>query len=421
MTRRRTASLIAGFAAAALVVTGCASSSDTATEAPAEETATETVEETVTEETPECTEPILIGAAMAQSGFMAPFDAPALETARIAVDRVNAEGGILGCEVVLEAVDTETNPDKAAQIATEFIAQGANLLLVTCDYDVNAKSSQVAQDAGVVVIAPCVGDTIMGPDAGLTLGFSLGSAVPGEAAIMAEFAFEQFGPKAALFKDMSIKYTQSQCTVFEERWTQLGGEVVSDPEFSQTPEGSLAAPVTAQVQEIKASNPDVVALCSYPGGGAEAVAALRNGGVETPIVSGFGMDGAFWLGAVPDLSDFYFVTYASVFGDDPKPEVVSLLAEFQTRTGAPAATSGLVTGASTIEAFKIAAEQAGTTDGAAVAAALETFNNVALTAGPTSFSPDLHVNVARPMAVMTVQDGAHSFIEYRAAVQPILN
>lgn len=420
MRNRRTAGFVAAAACAALVLAGCASTSDSADQ-PAAEPTTAAQETAGEEAAAECAEPILVGAAMAQTGFMAPFDGPALETAKIAIDKINAEGGILGCEVTLEAVDTETNPDKGAQIATDLIAKGADLLLVTCDYDVNAKSSQVAQDAGVVVIAPCVGDTIMGPDAGLTLGFSMGSAVPGEAAIMAEFAYENFGPKAALFKDMSIKYTQNQCTVFEERWKQLGGEIVVAPEFSQTPEGSLAAPVTAQVQEIKAANPDVVALCSYPGGGAEAAAALRNGGVETPIVSGFGMDGAFWLGAVPNLSDFYFVTYASVFGDDPNPKVQDLLAAFEASTGSPAATSGLVTGASTIEAFKIAAEQAGTTDGAAVAAALESFSGVDLTAGPTSFSPELHVNVTRPMAVLQVQDGTHSFIEYRAAQQPILN
>jgi len=425
MRNRRTVGALAAVASAALVLAGCATTTDSAEDTAAQTTASEeevAEEEVAEEEAPaECAEPILVGAAMAQTGFMAPFDAPALETARIAIDKVNAEGGILGCDVVLEAVDTETDPDKGAQIATDLVSQGADLLLVTCDYDVNAKSSQVAQDAGVVVIAPCVGDTIMGPDAGLTLGFSLGSAVPGEASIMAEYAFENFGPQAALFKDMSIKYTQNQCTVFEERWTQLGGEIVAAPEFSQTPEGSLAAPVTAQVQEIKDSNPDVVALCSYPGGGAEAAAALRNGGVETPIVSGFGMDGSFWLGAVPELSDFYFVTYASVFGDDPNPEVQELLAAFEASTGSPAATSGLVTGASTIEAFKIAAEQAGTTDGSAVAAALESFDNVDLTAGPTSFSPELHVNVTRPMAIMQIQDGAHSFIEYRAAEQPILD
>ena len=422
MKNRRAAGILAVAASLSLVLAGCASTTDSAEETTAETTAAETATEEVAEEVAEeCTEPILIGSAMAQTGFMSPFDVPALDTARIAIDATNAAGGVLGCQLELIEVDGETNPDKGAQIATDLIDQGAQLMLVTCDYDINAKASQVAQDAGVLVIAPCVGDTIMGPDAGLTLGFSLGSAVPGEAAIMAEWAFEEFGPKASLFKDMSIKYTQNQCKVFEERWIQLGGEIVSAPEFSQTPEGSLAAPVTAQVKEIKDSNPDVVALCSYPGGGAEAAAALRAGGVETPVVSGFGMDGAFWLGAVPDLSNFYFVTYASVFGDDPNPKVTELLSAYKGLTGNDAATSGLVTGASSIEAFALAAEQAGSTNGADLAAALEAFDNVELTAGPTSFSPQLHVNVTRPMAVMQVQDGSHSFIEYRAAEQPILN
>jgi branched-chain amino acid transport system substrate-binding protein len=434
MKQRKSVALMATALGFSLVLAGCASTSTSeepasdapaaeapAEEAPAEEAPAAEAPATEAAAAPECTEPVLIGAAMAQTGFMAPFDAPALETARIAVDKINAEGGVNGCQLVLEAVDTETNPDKGAQIATELVSKGAKMLLVTCDYDVNAKSSQVAQDAGVLVVAPCVGDTIMGPDAGLTLGFSLGSAVPGEAAIMAEYAYETFGPKAALFKDMSIKYTQSQCKAFEQRWTELGGSIVAAPEFSQTPEGTLAAPVTAQVSEIKKASPDVVALCSYPGGGAEALAALRSGGVDVPTISGFGMDGAFWLGAVPDLSNFYFVTYASVFGDDPNTKVQDLLAAFKEKTGQDAATSGLITGASSVEAFKIAAEQAGSFDGAALAQALESFSNVDLTAGPTSFSPELHVNVTRPMAVMQIQDGKHSFIEYTTAEKPVLN
>jgi branched-chain amino acid transport system substrate-binding protein len=132
------------------------------------------------------------------------------------------------------------------------------------------------------------------------------------------------------------------------------------------------------------------------------------------------MDGAFWLGAVPDLSNFYTVTYASVFGDDPNQKVVDLLAAFKEKTGQDAATGGLITGASTIEAFKLAAERAGSFDGAALSAEFNKFQDEDLTAGPTSFSPDLHVNVKRPMAVITVNGGKHQFVEYRAAEKPVL-
>jgi branched-chain amino acid transport system substrate-binding protein len=368
----------------------------------------------------DCAEPILIGAAMAQTGFMAPFDAPALATAQIAVDKINGAGGISGCQVVLEAVDTETNPDKGQQIATDLVAKGAKMLLVTCDYDINAKSSQVANDAGVLVVAPCVGSTAMGPDNGLDLGYSMGSAVPGEAAIMAEYAYENLGQTVTLFKDMSIAYTTSQCDAFETRFKELGGTVKSTQQFSQTQAGALDKPVTAQVANAKKDAAAVIALCSYPGGGAQALAAIRNAGVNTPVISGFGLDGAFWLGAVPNLSNFYTVTYASVFGDDPNPKVVELLAAYKEKTGQDAATGGLITGASTIEAFKLAVERAGSVDGAALAAEFNKFNNEDLTAGPTSFSEDLHVNVTRPMAVITVEGGKHKFIEYRAAQKPVL-
>ena len=368
----------------------------------------------------ECAEPILIGAAMAQTGFMSPFDAPALATAQIAVDKINAAGGILGCQLVLEAVDTETNPDKGQQIATDLVAKGAKMLLVTCDYDINAKSSQVGNDAGVLVVAPCVGSTAMGPDNGLDLGYSMGSAVPGEAAIMAEYAFENLGQTVTLFKDMSIAYTTSQCDAFETRFKELGGSVKSTQQFTQTQAGALDKPVTAQVANAKKDGAQVIALCSYPGGGAQALAAIRNAGVKTPVISGFGLDGAFWLGAVPNLSNFYTVTYASVFGDDPNPKVVDLLAAYKTKTGQEAATGGLITGATTIEAFKLAVERAGSVDGAALSAEFNKFDNEDLTAGPTSFSDDLHVNVTRPMAVITVENGKHRFIEYRKAEKPVL-
>ena len=365
-----------------------------------------------------CSKPILIGAAMAQTGFMAPFDAPALETAKIAVEKINVAGGVNGCKLKLTAVDTGSNPDKGQQIATQLVSQGAKLLLVTCDADINLKSEQVGEKAGVLVIAPCVGSTAMGPDNGENLGYSLGSAVPGEAAIMAEYAYSSLGKSATLFKDMSLAYTTSQCDAFEKRFKELGGTVTSVQQFNQTQAGSLDKPVTAQVAAAKTDNAGVIALCSYPGGGAQALAAIRAGGITAPVISGFGMDGAFWAGAVPNLSNFYDVTYASVFGDDTNPKVRLLLAAFKRTTGQPAATSGLITGASSVEAFALAATRARSFDGKALSAQLNKFHNEALTAGPTSFSPTLHVNVSRPMAIIKTTNGVHKLVKYAAAVKP---
>ena len=44
-------------------------------------------------------------------------------------------------------------------------------------------------------------------------------------------------------------------------------------------------------------------------------------------------------------------------------------------------------------------------------AALESFKDVPTLSGPTSFSPDLHINVGRPMVILEVVDGKLKFIE----------
>ncbi|CAB5053185.1 unannotated protein [freshwater metagenome] len=132
------------------------------------------------------------------------------------------------------------------------------------------------------------------------------------------------------------------------------------------------------------------------------------------------MDGAFWLGAVPNLSNFYVVTYASVFGDDPNPGVNTLMASFKKVTGQDAATGGFITGAASIDAFVAAAKRANSFDGVKLASSLESFRRVSTVAGPTSFSAKLHVNVTRPMAIIQVTKGVHHFVAYKAAVRPVL-
>jgi branched-chain amino acid transport system substrate-binding protein len=57
-----------------------------------------------------------------------------------------------------------------------------------------------------------------------------------------------------------------------------------------------------------------------------------------------------------------------------------------------------------------AVEMAASTDGKAVAAALDSFKDVELLNGLTSFSPDLHINADRPMAIIEFKNGVPSYV-----------
>ena len=154
--------------AASLVLAGCVSSSDdAATEPAAEETvAEEAVEETVAEETADAEpsgDPLVLGIVQAGSGFMGPIDTPARNALLLEVEKVNAAGGVNGQPITVDFIDTETAFERYAPAAEEVIANGANVLIVTCDYDVSAPAALVAEGKNILNLAPCIGDPIYGP------------------------------------------------------------------------------------------------------------------------------------------------------------------------------------------------------------------------------------------------------------------
>lgn len=412
--RPRLMKMAVAIGAASLVLAGCVSSSDdAATEPAAEETvAEEAVEETVAEETADAEpsgDPLVLGIVQAGSGFMGPIDTPARNALLLEVEKVNAAGGVNGQPITVDFIDTETAFERYAPAAEEVIANGANVLIVTCDYDVSAPAALVAEGKNILNLAPCIGDPIYGPDGGLPNGFSIGAGTPGETTVMAEFAADQGWTSAVLLRDMSIKYTQNQCSIFEKRFTELGGSVLATYDYVQ------GDSVKETVSKIAAGDqPDVIVNCGYNPGGGQVAKEIRDGGLETPIISGFGMDGDFWVGAIPNLKDYYVVTYASKNGDDPDAAVNDYAAAYEAAYGSPPDVGGFVTGPATLQLILEAYKQAGSWDGDKMTAAFEAMSQVPTLAGPSSFSSDLHINVERPMAVLVVEDGKLKWIEDRA-------
>ena len=69
---------------------------------------------------------IIVGAATAQTGYLAPYDQPSLAGLRMAIDEINAKGGLAGkYKVNLMIKDTRTDTAQTVTVAQELIdAQG---------------------------------------------------------------------------------------------------------------------------------------------------------------------------------------------------------------------------------------------------------------------------------------------------------
>jgi branched-chain amino acid transport system substrate-binding protein len=347
--------------------------------------------------------PITIGWAHDSSGQMAPFDGPALAAAEIRVDQINAQGGVDGRELQIETCDTQNNePSRARVCATTLLEGGADIVFVTCDVDFATPVVQEVISQGTLAIAPCIGTDQMGPkrfgEQG-RLAFSFGNVAQDEGSAMAEFAWEQGWRTAALATNTVIVYFQNVVQAFEARFTELGGEIVARETYA-----TGADNVDAAVSRLNAATADVVVTSTAFGELPALVSGLRALGDDTPILNSWAGDGTYWVTENPQVTNYYAVTYASVFGDDPSEEVRELI-DALTQAGAQPGTGGFLAGAGAIDGIVEAIRRAdGSTEGEALASELEEFDSVETISGNVNFSPELHSVFGREYRVIEIQE-----------------
>jgi len=345
--------------------------------------------------------PIVIGWAFDSKGAMAPFDNPALAAAQLRIKQVNVTGGVGGRRLQIRTCDTQGNkPAVAKACALKLLGAGANVIFTTCDVDLAAPVVQEAINRGVLAIAPCIGTDQMGPKrfgAKGRLAFSFGNVAQDEGSAMAQYAWGKGWRTADLATDGVIVYFKNVVQAFKARFTQLGGKIV-DQETYHSLGGN---DVQNTISRLNSKQADVIVTSTAGAFGALStlVTGLRSLGNNTPILNSWAGDGTYWLPKSPKVTNYYFVTFASVFGDDPSKAVNKLAKQVHAGTG------GFITGPAAIDGVVTAIRRAhGSTKGAALAAQLEKFKRVPTLSGLVSFSPTLHTVFGRQYRVIKIQD-----------------
>jgi len=345
--------------------------------------------------------PIIIGWAYDSTGAMKPFDTPALAAAQLQVAKVNAKGGVGGRKLQIRTCDTQgNNPATAKACALRLLGQKANVLFTTCDVDFAAPVVNAAIDRGVLAIAPCIGTDQMGPKRfgpKGRLAFSFGNVAQDEGSAMAQYARSRGWKTAALATDTVIVYFKNVVQAFDVRFKQLGGKIVANETY-QSLGGNNVQNAVSRLNNVKA---DVIVTSTAGAFGALSpfITGLRTLGNNTPILNSWAGDGTYWLPTNPKVSNYWFVTFASCFGDDPS-KVVNALAK---KVGA--GTGGFITGPSAIDGLVVAIKRAhGSTKGITLAKVMEKFKNVPTISGNVNFSRTLHTVFGRRYRIIRIQD-----------------
>jgi branched-chain amino acid transport system substrate-binding protein len=355
----------------------------------------------------------VFGLVMSFSGWFAPIDADTIAGAKLAVAEINAGGGVLGQSIEVVEFDNKSEPPLGADGAVDVIGKGAKAILFPSDFDFGAPGAYVAQQKDVIAFSgasdPKFGVQGVGP-----LAYSTSNASQAQGGLLAEWAYKQKGWKTAyVLLDNTIAYTKSLCASFATRWTELAGK---DGLLGQDTFLNNDPSITAQVTRITSlsKKPDLIFFCSYAPGGPSAIRQLRAAGVTAAIATGESLDGDYWIGSVPDLSNFYVVSYGSKYGDDPDADVNGFFKRFEAKYGKKADVSYGLRGYSAVQAWAEAANKAGSLAGAKVAAVLDTFDKKRLVIGPTTYTGKLHIQTTRPMAILNATNGKFSSVGHFA-------
>ncbi len=332
---------------------------------------------------------IVVGFATAASGFMQAYDKPAQDAAMIRIDEINKAGGLLGKQIEVVTADTKTDRAEGAKAGLEVIDKGADLVIVSCDYDFGSPAALAAEGAGKVSFFLCAESIKAGIQGVGPHSFSASVLAAVQGATMAEWAYKKRNARNFYrLLDTWTEYNKGICDGFDWMLPRLEGAKLVGEDTFKNDDASIAAQVT-RIKSLP-QEPDAIMLCTMMPGAVSAIKQIRAAGIKAPILNGSGVDGSYWLSAVPDLTDFIVPVQGSIYGDDPNPAVNEFNKKYKEATGGDPSSQYVYPGYVLIDVWSKAVERAKSTDADAVVAELEKMKDEPTLFGPRTFTNEIH-------------------------------
>lgn len=351
-------------------------------------------------------ETIKIGFFAPLTGFAAADGASALNGAQIAVDFINAAGGINGKKVELVYYDDACKADQAAAIARKLIEQDKVVIGVSGSYSTPTRAAAgIFQAAGVPMIsAYAIHPSII--ETG-DLIFRVGMGAPVEGIAGAYLAVRELKAKRIAVLTMDIDFGVSLSEYFKAKAQELGAEIIFEKRY---PLGETE--FREILGTIKGLNPDLIWATAYYAEGANIVSQAKELGITAQIIGQEGYDSPKFIELAGGAAEGVIIV-TDLNRDSDRKIVRDFLDEYQKRTGIPAD----MVGASAFDAIQVAAyaiSKAGANP-QAIAAAINGIRHFkeAVT-GP--FYTFLGREAIRPIEVQVVRGGAfHYFMTFTEA------
>ncbi|MDR6289571.1 branched-chain amino acid transport system substrate-binding protein [Inquilinus ginsengisoli] len=344
---------------------------------------------------------LVIGAAVALTGNLAYADVPAMAGMQLAVEEINAAGGVGGRMIEIRQKDSRSDPAQAAVAAQELIDEGISVLVTPCDADPTIGAGQIAQAAGVAAFSTCASS----PTLPMAVGDHMFLNFPGDnvqSAVSAKYATDQGYKTAAILVSPDTAYTQLPL-YFKEVFEKLGGKVVAEDSFTMGQQD-----FSAQVTKIKALSPapDVIMTAAYEPDFPAFIKQLRASGVKIPVIGSDGIDSPTTFAVGEAVEGVVFTTAG--FAAEGSP-LAAFNAAYKAKYGQDSDTIYNAIGYDLVKVVAAASKAAGSAEPAAVWQAVRGLQDVQGATGAITYKGTDGVPI-RQVAIVRIQGGKRALV-----------
>jgi branched-chain amino acid transport system substrate-binding protein len=361
-----------------------------------------------------CTKPASDGAAAAAdtikvgefaslTGKEAAFGQSSHKGTELAIEELNAAGGVLGKKFELITEDNRSTAGESATIVKKLITRDKVVAIlgeVASSRSLEAAPS--AQEARIPMISPSSTNPMV-TETGNYI-FRVCFIDPFQGGLLAGYAQRNLkAKKAAILSDVSADYSVGLAKFFREAFLAGGGTIVSEQKYTGGDKD-----FKAQLTAIRGAQPDVIMVPGYYNEVGLIVAQARQLGIKVPLIGGDGWEAPqlLELAGADALQGTYYSTHFSPESTEPLAQkfVAAYKAKYNETPDAMAAL-----GYDSAMVLADAIKRAGTTDGPKLRDALAATSGFPGATGITTLNEKR--DATKPAVIITAKDGRFQYVE----------
>ena len=274
---------------------------------------------------------IKVGINTELSGPVASYGSNASNGALLAIEELNAAGGVLGKQIEALSRDCKSIPDEAMSISAALVGEKVVAQIGPLTSGNVAGSTPVMMENQIPLLAPAATAANVTYDEKTDTVrdyiFTVCFLDSDQARRMANFALEELQVKnAAIYGSTSDDYAKGLAKYFKEEFTAKGGTIVAEEGFVAQDKDFRAT-----LTKIKGSNPEFIYVPGYYTEVAVLIKQAREMGITCPIGGGDGWDSPDMVSVAgaDALNDSFFTNHYSV--DDPDPAIQSFIEAYKAK------------------------------------------------------------------------------------------